>query len=75
MTVMRRQHWESVVDGGGGERVGLGVVDHAQIDHRQTLMIDLGVAGVVSVVVADSIPVHSGNSFLPGDSRNHSGGI
>ena len=65
------------MDGGGGERVGLGVVDHAQIDRRQTLMINLGMAGVVSVVIAeaDSVPVHSGNSFLPGDSRNHSGGI
>ena len=65
------------MDGGGGERVGLGVVDHAQIDHQQTLMIDLGMAGVVSVVVAemDSVPVHSRNSFLLGDSRNHSGGI
>ena len=65
------------MDGGGGERVGLGVVDHAQIDHRQTPTIDLGVAGIVSVVAAetDSVPVHSRNSFLPGDSRNHSGGI
>ena len=55
----------------------MGVVDHAQIDRRQTPTIDLGVAGVVSVVVAetDSVPVHSGNSFLPADSRNHSGGI
>ena len=65
------------MDGGGGERVGLGVLDHAQIDCRQTPMIDLGMAGTVSVVVAetDSVPVHSGNSFLLGDSRNHSGGI
>ena len=49
------------MDGGGGERVGLGVVDHAQIDRRQTLMINLGMAGIVSVVVAqtDSVPVHS----------------
>ena len=65
------------MDSGGGERVGLWVVDHTQIDCRQTPTIDLGVAGVVSVVVAetDSVLVHSGNSFLPGDSRNHSGGI
>ena len=65
------------MDGGGSERVGLGVVDHAQIDRQQTPTIDLGVAGIVSVVVAeaDSILVHSGNSFLLGDSRNHSGGI
>ena len=65
------------MDGGGGERVGLGVVDHTQIDRRQTPTIDLGVAGVVSVVVAemDSVLVHSGNSFLPADSRNHSSGI
>ena len=65
------------MDGGGGDRVGLGVVDHAQIDRRQTPTIDLGMAGVVSVVVAeaDSVLVHSRNSFLPGDSRNHSGGI
>ena len=59
------------MDGCGGERVGLGVVDHAQIDRWQTPMIDLGVAGVVSVVVAemDSVPVHSGyHSFqvIPG---------
>ena len=65
------------MDDGGGERVGLGVVDHAQIDRQQTPTIDLGVAGVVSVVAAetDSIPVHSGNSFLLGNSRNHSSGI
>ena len=65
------------MDGGGGERVGLGVVDHAQIDRQKTPMIDLGMAGVVSVVVVetDSILVHSGNSFLLGDSRNHSGRI
>ena len=65
------------MNGGGGERVGLWVVDHAQIDRRQTPTINLGVAGVVSVVVAemDSVPVHSRNSFLLGDSRNHSGGI
>ena len=57
--------------------VGLGVVDYAQIDHWQTPTINLGVAGIVSVVVAetDSIPVHSRNSFLLGDSRNHSSGI
>ena len=65
------------MEGGGGERVGLGVVDHAQIDRRQTPTIDLGMAGIVSVVVVetDSVPVHSRNSFLLGDSRNHSGGI
>ena len=34
-----------VVDDGGGERVGFGIVDHAQIDCRQTPTIDLGVAG------------------------------
>ena len=33
-----------VVNDGGCERVGFGV-DHAQIDHQQTLRIDLGVAG------------------------------
>ena len=32
------------VDDGGCERVGFGVVDHAQIDRRQTPTIDLGVA-------------------------------
>ena len=42
------------MDGGGCERVGLGVVDHAQIDGWQTLMIDLGMAGVVSVVVVET---------------------
>ena len=34
-----------VVDDGGCERAGFGVVDHAQIDHWKTLTIDLGVAG------------------------------
>ena len=53
------------------ERVGLGVVDHAQINHQQTPTINLGMAGVVSVVVVetDSILVHSGyHSFrvIPG---------
>ena len=33
------------MDDGGCERVGFGVVDHAQIDHRQTPTIDLGMAG------------------------------
>ena len=33
-----------VVDDGGCERAGFGVVDHAQIDRRQTPTIDLGVA-------------------------------
>ena len=37
--------WVGVVDDGGCERVGFGVVDHAQIDRRQTPTIDLGVAG------------------------------
>ena len=50
------------MDGGGGERVGLGVVDHAQIDPQQTPTIDLGVAGVVSVVV-DSPAIRSEGSF------------
>ena len=33
--------------------------------------------GIVCVVVEglDSVSLNSGNSFLPGDSRNHSGGI
>ena len=35
----------AVVDDGGCERVGFGVVDHAQIDRRQTPTIDLGMAG------------------------------
>ena len=34
-----------VVDDGGHERAGFGVVDHAQIDHQQTPTIDLGVVG------------------------------
>ena len=34
-----------VVDDGGCERAGFGIVDHAQIDRRQTLTIDLGVVG------------------------------
>ena len=46
--------WVGVVDDGGCERVGFGVVDHAQIDRRQTPTIDLGVAGIVSVVVAET---------------------
>ena len=33
------------MDDGECERVGFGVVDHAQIDHRQTPTIDLGMAG------------------------------
>ena len=33
------------MDDGGGERVGFGIVDHAQIDRRQTPTINLGVAG------------------------------
>ena len=33
------------MDDGGGERVGFGIVDHAQIDCWQTPTIDLGMAG------------------------------
>ena len=32
-----------IVDDGGGERVGFGIVDHAQIDRRSLPTIDLGV--------------------------------
>ena len=35
----------AIVDDGCCERVGFWVVDHAQIDHQQTPMINLGVAG------------------------------
>ena len=63
-----------IVDDGGCDRRGFGVVDHTQIDHRQTPTIDLCMAGVV-VGGPDSVPWNSRNSFLPGDSRNHSGGI
>ena len=35
-----------IVNDGGCERVGFGVVDHAQIDRQQTPTIDLGVASV-----------------------------
>ena len=45
VTVMRWQRGVGIVDDGGCERVGFGVVDHAQIDRRQTPTIDLGVAG------------------------------
>ena len=31
-----------LVDDGGCERVGFGIVDHTQIDHQQTPMINLG---------------------------------
>ena len=34
-----------VVDDGGCERRGFGVVDHTQIDHQQTPTINLGMAG------------------------------
>ena len=51
------------MDDGGCERVGFGVVDHDQIDHRQTPMIDLGVAvhcgrrrGFCSVEFRECIP-------------------
>ena len=43
-TVTRWRRWVGDVDDGGCERVGFGIVDHAQIDRRQTPMIDLGVA-------------------------------
>ena len=33
------------MDDGGGERVGFEIVDHAQINHRQTSTINLGMAG------------------------------
>ena len=49
-------------------------VDDAPIDHRQMLMLDLDVINKHRFC-KDSVPPHSGNSFLPGDSRNHSGGI
>ena len=45
VTVRRWRHWVGIVDDGGCERVGFGVVDHAQIDRWQTPMIDLGMAG------------------------------
>ena len=59
--VTRQQQWEGIVDCGGCERVGLGVVDHAQIDRQQTPTINLTMAGTVSVVVVetDSALVHS----------------
>ena len=43
--VTRQRCWAGIMDDGGCERVGFGVVDHAQIDRRQTTMIDLGMAG------------------------------
>ena len=39
------------------------------------LRIDLGMAGALYVCGSDSVPLHSRNSFLPGDSRNPSSGI
>ena len=44
-------------------------VDDAQIEHRQMPTLDL------DVINKQSVPLNSRNSFLPGDSRNHSGGI
>ena len=43
--LVRVMSWVGVVDDGGHEGVGFGVVDHAQIDHRQTPTIDLGMTG------------------------------
>ena len=43
-TVTRWRLWVGDVDDGGCERVGFGVVDHAQIDRWQTPTIDLGMA-------------------------------
>ena len=43
--VTRRRRWAGIVDDGGCERLGFGVVDHTQIDCRQTLMTNLGMAG------------------------------
>ena len=56
-----------VVDDGGCERVGFGVVDHS-------IWVWLGIVCVV-VGGTDSVLLNSGNSFLSGDSRNHSSGI
>ena len=44
MTVTKRRRWVGIVDDGGCERRGFGIVDHAQIDRRQTPTIDLGMA-------------------------------
>ena len=63
-----------VVDDGGCERVGFGVVDHTQIDRRCLPMIDLGVVNNPKLLW-DSVPLNSGNAFLPDDSRNDSSGI
>ena len=68
---MRWRRWVGVVNDGGCERVGFVVVDHAQVDRRQ---MPLGMAGHC-MCGSDSVLLHSGNSFLPDDSRNHSGGI
>ena len=51
MAVTRWRHWVGIVEDGGCERVGFGVVDHAQIDRRQTPRINLGMAGHCMCVV------------------------
>ena len=75
--VMRWRRWVGIVEDDGCERVGFGVVDHAQIDlgkYQQSIWAWLGIVCVV-VGGSDSVPLNSGNSFLPGDSRNHSSAI
>ena len=60
VTSPRWRRWVGVVHDGGCERVGFGVVDHAQIDRRQTPTIDLGIVCVVEGA-PDSVPLNSGN--------------
>ena len=43
--VTRWQWWVGIVNDGGCERVGFGIVDHAQIDCQQTLTINLSMDG------------------------------
>ena len=74
VTLTRWRRWVGVVDDGGCERVGFGVVDLAQIDRRCLPTIDLGVVNNPKLLW-DSVLLNSGNAFLPDDSRNDSGGI
>ena len=66
---MRWQRWVGVVDDGGCERVRFGVVDHAQIDCRQMLRINLSMAAhcmCVVVILFCCIPGIHSFQMIPG---------
>ena len=69
MTVTRQRCWAGVVDDGGCERVGFGVVDADDPNTND----QFGHGWALDVLWWDSVPLNSRNSFLQGDSRNHSG--